>query len=56
MNLEIEAWVNKANEDWLAVEWLLNEHSPVVTPCTFSPATIRGETIKSLFDAYWDWL
>ena len=35
MNEETQAWLDKAEEDWMSAEWLLREDSPVVTPALF---------------------
>ena len=35
MNGEVQAWLEKADEDWKSAEWLLQEESPVVTPSLF---------------------
>lgn len=35
MTPEIQTWLDKAEEDWLAANWLLEEDSPVVMPAIF---------------------
>lgn len=35
MHPEVEAWLNKAEEDWQSALWLLSEESPVTTPGVF---------------------
>ena len=35
MSPEVQIWLDKAEEDWLAAGWLLQEDSPVVLPAIF---------------------
>lgn len=35
MSPEVQIWLDKAEEDWLAAKWLLREDSPVVLPAIF---------------------
>jgi len=35
MSPEVQIWIDKAEEDRLAAEWLLQEESPVVLPAIF---------------------
>jgi len=46
-NLESEAWLRKAEEDWLSASWLLEEGSPVVMPALFHLQQCAEKLLKA---------
>lgn len=47
MKPESEAWLKKAEEDWLSASWLLEEDSPVVTPALFHLQQCAEKLLKA---------
>ena len=48
MNPSVQLWLDKAEEDWLAAGWLLEESSPVTTPALFH----MQQGVEKLLKAY----
>lgn len=48
MNSQVQAWLDKAEEDWLAGNWLLEKASPVTTPALFH----LQQCVEKLLKAY----
>ncbi|MEX2600143.1 MAG: HEPN domain-containing protein [Balneolaceae bacterium] len=47
MTADVQTWLNKAEEDWLSAEWLLQEDSPVVTPALFHLQQCAEKLLKA---------
>jgi len=48
VNPSVQLWLDKAEEDWLAAGWLLEESSPVTTPALFH----MQQGVEKLLKAY----
>lgn len=51
MKNAVRTWLAKADEDWLAVSWLLDERSPVISPALFHLQQCVEKLIKAYLTA-----